>query len=83
VGRPTTSRASTDPSPGSATQPPTPPGTTCEPWHGGLSEYWKAVVAVSRSTRAWLILGAVVVIAVLVAVLLYGGGGGPNGGGGY
>jgi hypothetical protein len=41
------------------------------------------VGVVSRSTRVWLTVGAVILLAVLVAVLIYGGGKGPGTGGGY
>jgi hypothetical protein len=41
------------------------------------------VVAVSRSTRIWLAVGAAIVVALLVVAVLYGGGSGPSTDGGY
>ncbi len=37
----------------------------------------------SRQTRIWLTIGAVLLAALVVLVVLFGGGSGPGTGGGY
>jgi hypothetical protein len=38
---------------------------------------------VSRATRIWLVVGAVILIGAVIAVVIFGGGSGPGTGGGY